>query len=113
MLDQIRVVSVTIGRNIGDAPMSMSAWMAFQADIAAALEPMKGENSWTEIHEGVGEWGGVPEESLKFAILNATDAPEESVMDALREACDRYQQDTVALAVGNSVLVQCTALTPA
>lgn len=103
-------IAANIGRNIGDTPMSESAWQSFQHDVAttlfqagARLEDAHG------IIEGVGgEWQGTPEESAHVWQL-LTEAPSASTIadtkHTLKILARDYGQDAIALIVGESALV--------
>lgn len=105
-MDAITTVTVTIGRNIGSEPMDSDRWEAFQEDIRTILGQGVGrESSWIETHYGVGEWDGVREESAKITILDADKSHMIGVHAPLRQVCETYGQDAVALATGLSILV--------
>lgn len=103
-------IAANIGRNVGDKPMSESAWGSFKLDVettlfqaGARLEDAHG------IIEGVGgEWQGTPEESAHVWQL-LTDAPSASAIadtkHALKILARAYGQDAIALIVGESALV--------
>lgn len=103
----MHVITVTIGRNVGTTPMSLTLWGQFQEDVKAdMLHAIPADLA--EVHRGVGVWDGVEEESVKLTLLCHT-APTRDMLAELRalmsENARHYGQDAVALTIGESELV--------
>ena len=98
-------VTVTIGRNVGDSPMADADWQRFAARVVNRLEWIGADS--VERHDGRGEWDGIVEDSSKFSAL--FDSLDSRSVDALRHSLsiirDDYQQDAIALCIGNSELI--------
>lgn len=107
------IVSVTIGRNVGDKPMSAGEWSEFRtmtervAAKAFAFHVVRPEG-W-EIMSGTGAWRGVAEECFRVAGFGLEESDAVSVAATLRERvtvlCDLYDQDAIAVTVGETTLV--------
>ena len=102
-------VTVTIGRNVGDSPMAEDRWCDFRASIDDALMDSFKIDSLESIesHNGTGEWQGVREDSLKASVL--FDSLDALGVQQLRERLaiirDEFEQDAIALCIGDSELV--------
>lgn len=68
-------IQASIGRNVGTAPMSDTAWSNFQNDVRDEILTAVWE--WLgvdikpgdfQVHTGMGEWDGVPEESAHVSV---------------------------------------------
>lgn len=101
--------SVTIGRNVSDAPMHESIWVQFQDSTEYTLTrdlPLSGTT--VERAYGAGEWEGITEDNAR--IVARTDSPlTPSQLDALRNGlaltAALFGQDALALTIGTSELV--------
>lgn len=101
-------VTVTIGRNVGNAPMSPNDWARFGARVEGVLIGALGvELGDIERHDGRGVWDGVEEDSAKFSVLVPDfDADKYAALKyRLRIIADDFEQDAIALSVGVSELV--------
>lgn len=107
--------TVTIGRNVGDVPMSDLDWATFEDEVNEALVtvPYERQIAFLETHRGTGVWQGVAEESVKVTMALISALPEESEgcrdLLALRNKLFRlaglYGQDAIALTIGQSELI--------
>lgn len=103
-------IAANIGRNVGDTPMSDSAWTSFQHDVATTLfqAGARLEDARGIIAGAGGEWQGAPEESAHVWQL-LTDTPSAlTIADtkhALGVLARAYEQDAIALIVGTSTLI--------
>lgn len=100
---------VTIGRNVGDTPMSDARWSDFilsvKEDMIVALDTDK--FSAIEVSEGVGEWGGVTEPNATITVRQHTQARDEQIERLRRylsEDARHFDQDAIALTIGISEL---------
>lgn len=99
-------VTVTIGRNIGDEPMSRDSWAQFRADVidhlGALLKPAE-----SFVYHGQGEWEGVTEDSTAILLVatgyTARDTDVERILSVL---ADTYSQDAIAWSYGPGALVK-------
>lgn len=99
-------VMVTIGRNVGNVPMSDETWDSFQNDVSAALYAnVANDDSWLETSTGWGEWDGVRETNARLALLAADTSHVDTLRATLATLAAKYGQDAVALAIGESELV--------
>lgn len=103
----MHVITVTIGRNVGDTPMSLTLWEQFIEDVKADMLHAV-PSDLAEIHRGVGVWDGVEEESAKLTLLRHA-KPSDDMLAELRaylsENARHYGQDAIALTLGKSELV--------
>ena len=128
-------VTVTIGRNVparhADAArrdgyslinendvaiLNAGAWHDFTDLIVDALKNFESQvngidDTWTEIHNGVGEWEGVLEESRKVTIFFEASPlqllPEHiaNLKQELLSIRTGYYQDALAIAIAESELI--------
>ena len=101
------VVSVTIGRNVGTTPMSDVRWATFEDEVSEYLSSGMQSDDTLEIHRGRGIWDGVEEESTKITLLTNSTLPYGTIglREFLSDLARRYDQDAIALTVGESELV--------
>lgn len=113
----MHVITVTIGRNYSTGPavfqsmrglpMSLTMWEQFKEDVQADLLQAV-PSDIVEVHYGTGMWDGVEEESCKITVLRHA-KPTPDMLDDLHrlmaENARHYGQDSIAVTVGESVLV--------
>ncbi len=108
---------VTIGRNVGDQPMSDIQWDVFQRDVLDAIVTTARRHvdtdnpdiwaveSWTR---GVGTWNGMTEESAHFQLRTAdklSTADVAALVFWLKVKAAEFKQDAIALSFGESTLL--------
>lgn len=103
------VITVTIGRNVGETPMSDASWAEYRSDVAALLDDLATfvVNPTFEFHNGYGEWHGVAEDSHKATLMSTHEFDQSDISwlrRSLSHLCRKYEQDAIALTVGTSVL---------
>lgn len=103
------VITVTIGRNVGDTPMSVARWSEYRSDVAALLRRLaaSGINPTFEFHNGYGEWHGVAEDSHKATLMLNHALADDDIAWLRRDLADLawlYDQDAIALTIGVSEL---------
>lgn len=110
----MNIVYITIGRGIGaDSALSFDDWADFKAQATYLIEfevkeMLRASDVVIEVHEGIGIYDGVREES---AIISARweDTGEPLQINYfrghLRRLAEVYGQKSVALSVGTSELV--------
>lgn len=96
---------VCIGRNVGEIPMSTPRWLAFVADLNVMIET----NQLVVINRchGYGYWGDLSEDTYVVTL----DATEADLVEGLAELAHRYEQEAIALLVGETQFI--AALDPA
>lgn len=102
------VYTITIGRNVGDVPMPDEQWHAFQQDVNSIIGNVADPGGFFERHTGIGVWSLAPEQSHKQAFGQdepLTDLDLHNVRVNLAELARRYQQDAIALTIGQSELI--------
>ena len=95
--------TVSIGRNVGAAPMSGDAWTRFQADIRLALTEC-GAEIYVDAARSVGEWEGILEDSCTFVAS----VPLENLahLDTDLAYLTRvYRQDAIAVTLGQTQFI--------
>lgn len=101
--------TVTIGRNVGDKPMSDEMWTMFQDHAFSLLASYVTHNGdVVESHKGVGVWHGEVEESCKVTLLaihSLADAQLADLKRGLSYYAAGYHQDAIALTIGQSELI--------
>lgn len=95
-------VVVSIGRNVGDVPLSDEHWLAFQDEVRHALSM---GTLYVDAAHSRGEWLGVAEDSATFVADDFTPYSVGLVSDALAVIGGRYGQDAVAVTTGETTLV--------
>lgn len=99
-------ITITIGRNIGDAPMTSEKWTQFAEDVTADLLAAV-PSDIVETHYGTGVCDGIPEDSCKVTVLRHSE-PTAAMIDDLRrymsENARIYDQDAIAITIGRSEL---------
>lgn len=102
----MHVITVTIGRNVGNIPMSLTLWEQFKGDVEADMLAAV-PSDIVETHFGTGVWDGVEEESAKITLLRHSE-PTAAMLAKLRaylsKSARHYGQDAIALTIGQSEL---------
>ena len=106
-------IQVNIGRNfehstLGNMPMVSNIWREFQERVVYILLQLRehtdmGEPS-VEIHTGVGDWDGVPEESAKISVYHEGGFDLDSIREQLFNLKKEYSQGTIALLIGSELI---------
>lgn len=98
--------TATIGRNVGETPMSDSDWEAFISDVTKALAYHMVEGyDILEIHRGRGSWGGVVEDSAKVTLISEESINVDRLKNTLHRLAVANGQDAIALTIGVSELI--------
>lgn len=97
-------ITVTIGRGVGDAPMSDVQWARFQADVidhvSALVKP-----GFTFSYFGEGEWNGIKEESAAILFgATAYTSREGDLAHILAGLAEKYGQEAIGYTHGPSKL---------
>ena len=100
----MRTVMVSVGRNIGNVPMSDKDWTTFVNRVADAI---RRANESPEIHFGHGVWDGIREESAHITVYRNTDTeiPRTMIYERLRYLAKYFGQDAIALTISEPTLV--------
>ena len=115
------VTTVTIGRNVPgpDAELPVLEWetfidevsevwgeLAYKRQLEATLQHQP-DAFFLEVHQGVGVWDGVKEESAKVTIVSEfVLTGKGDAITRTHEICKNYRQEAFALTVGESVLYE-------
>lgn len=108
----LHTVNVSIGRNVGDAPMMEGEWQAFRASVSNALAVAGNATDPTDYAldewQGTSVWQGIAEDNAHYQLRTARPLSGDA-RDALAKALTRYaamhQQDAIAIAYGYSRLI--------
>lgn len=105
----MKSIVISAGRNIGPQPMDAERWQQLRAAVARILESSSAE-IYTRDAIGFGEWIGddgtlVREESVTYAGA-VHDGALEKIQRDLQEVVKQFEQDAIALIVGESLLVK-------
>jgi hypothetical protein len=103
----MKTVTVTIGRNINDQPMSQYAWDQFNYDVLKAVQSYTSELWANAVSRS--QWTGVPEDSRVFyGPLRANLRPLElsRLRARLATLATQYGQEAIGMSVGESELVE-------
>lgn len=96
-------ITITIGRNVGDEPMSADRWSEFTTSVRNALE-RHGAEVWTSAAY-TGSWEGASEDSHVFlGGAEALDGHE--LRRELGALAGEYGQEAIGLNVGPAELVR-------
>ncbi len=98
----MKAITISIGRNIGEAPMTDAAWASFRANVRDILtgtlvEPFIGETL------GVSKWEGVREECCTFVGSGEPRRRdvEEEIRHEVALLAERFCQDAIFCAVAH------------
>lgn len=94
--------TISIGRNVGDKPLSADRWLAFRYAIRQGL----GDDATVYVDgaTSVGEWQGVSEESATW-VADITPERASVLSGHLAKVALDYGQDAIALTLGETRLV--------
>lgn len=108
-------IQVNIGRNVGPAPMSDDSWSRFKSEVKAVIiwSTWGGEDnpdvidvfSAIQVHEGLGEWDGIPEVSAHISYFSEVGVNYRRLRDGIAVLRDKYMQDSIALVGPGSELI--------
>jgi len=93
---------ITLGRNIGDKPMSRKDWHSYRARVWSLIEAQGGnviqrpQMRADVSHEQVGVWDGHVEYACTFVALFAKNR-RAYVAEELTRLCQDYRQDCIGL----------------
>lgn len=94
---------LSIGRNIGSAPMAQEKWEAFTRSAHRAITEHCGALYFAGY--GTGFYEGMSEESFTLTAAAPSGSSLRSLVLALRALAREFEQDSVALTVGETELV--------
>lgn len=97
-------VTVSIGRNVGDEPMSAEEWASFALYIGGTIR-REASAVYVDSAESRGEWNGVAEDSRTWVAECATFDAVNAIAGNVQRACARYRQDAIAVTVAGTFLI--------
>lgn len=105
----MKSIVISAGRNIGLQPMDADRWNQLRAAVARVMESSNAQ-LWTRDAIGYGEWVGddgtlIREESVTYAGA-VSDGALEKIQRDLQLLAKQFEQDAIALIVGESLLVK-------
>lgn len=96
-------VTVSIGRNVGDEPMSTNVWRDFARATESAIDFVKTEY-YVRNANGAGGWQDNPEDSKTWVF--SMDTTKLSILEwRMSDLCDLFKQDAIAVTYGTTDLV--------
>lgn len=99
--------TVTIGRNIGDEPMSDKLWAEFRGDIEFTLNnydvPLSDRYTMDAL-TAAGRYGDISEESATY-VFAADVRTIANIRPQLIKLARHYSQECIALVIGNTELI--------
>lgn len=98
-----RTVTVTIGRNVGDTPMSPERWATFKNQVAWDVN-ISSRVVHVKRAASVGQWNGVSEDSATW-VCECNDAGIAELVDRMARRAYAFEQDAIAVTVGETTLV--------
>lgn len=98
-------ISVTMGRNVAGEPMPEGHWLMLGTQTEDTLAKALGHGP-TEYWRGKGDWDDKREENLRLVWRVSVAPSVPSLMVTLAALAHEYGQDSIALAVGESYLVE-------
>lgn len=107
----MKSLTITIGRNVGVLPMDQSRWASF-VDATRRVVELATDEVWA-IAPYRGSWDGVHEDAMIFYGAYGADSVTTSLREALANLATYYDQDAIAVAVGDSELVESFPTEPA
>lgn len=99
----MKTYTITMGRNIKTNPMTLDQWNGAKSFLERIVKDSADE-IYTMHAEGYGLWDGMKEESVSFTF--GMETPSDLLRAQLRLACEIYQQDAIALVVGETEFVK-------
>ena len=95
--------TISIGRGGLDRRLSDASWRDFTGLIRALLERIDA-TVFVDGAESIGEWEGVAEESRTW-VADIGDSPTPFIIGYLQGTAHAYEQDAIALTIGETTLV--------
>lgn len=102
IIESMTTATISIGRNVGDKPLSADRWLAFRYAVKNEL----GEGATVHVDGAlsVGEWQGVSEEAATW-VADITPERASVLGRHLAKVALEYGQDAIALTLGETRLV--------
>lgn len=91
-------ISITIGRNIGEQPMSAQHWGAFKWDIGKAIQKHAKIDGVIFSGDGLGVWDNVGEKAHAYIVLADT-VNQPALRADLAKLAKKYGQDAIGCAI--------------
>ena len=98
-------ITVTIGRNVGDVPMTEERWEDFTTKVDRAVAEAC-DDIWQRAVVHAGNWKGNPELACTWVADPWHDDTIGPLRLALRVLAGEFDQDAIALTIGRTELVE-------
>jgi hypothetical protein len=97
-------VMVSIGRNVGNTPLSDRDWTFFLNDAADVIRRQFED---AEFHFGKGVWDGISEDSVHITVYreSVTEGMRYAYREGLSRLARHYGQDAIALTISEPELI--------
>lgn len=99
-------MTVSIGRNVGNVPMSAERWESFTTDVLRNVRSNTAHIYFVGF--GNGEWNDSGEESFTVVSSSPTESALCAIAVSLSLFAEAYGQDAIALTIGETEFVQAT-----
>ena len=110
---KVTYAQLNIGRNVGNMPMDSATWAEFIREARVALAesvvfddgaPSEWLYDSTQAHMGMGEWGGVTEDSAHVSLYTERGMYVGNLERLARDMAATYGQDSIALITGSTLI---------
>jgi len=109
--NETKTITVTIGRNIGSLPMDSKQWWNFQHSILKIGENLgkvyfagSSDNGKWRMKMEDGRWKGITEDNFNV-VFSVVAGNISQVKDKLTKLKVEYEQEAIALTIGETVLL--------
>jgi len=96
-------ITISIGRGGNERKMPFSRWLDFAQHIRVLLSKTDSE-IYVDAAESIGEWEGVKEDSLTW-VASVDEDRLDFARGFIRQTAEIYNQDAIALTIGETELI--------
>lgn len=97
---------VSIGRNVGDTPMTQIRWAFFVEAVTSAMSLYEDLPSPDTVAHGVSNWDGMEEDTAVFVWFEKHSGLRENTVLKLAEIAKEYGQEAIAYTVAPTSFVE-------
>lgn len=98
------LVTVSIGRNVGDTPMAEGAWAEFISEVSLYVGGITRATARYGPFLGTGEWNGVAEDTATLTFITGRPVAPSDLGDILSALSRLFNQDAIAWSYGPAFL---------